>query len=78
MRFQLGCACLLTAAVFFVTAGCAKKYLPLTYELMNTGINFDEIPNGIDEFDIYAAAPVSKAFAAAVNKNGSVHAWAKA
>ncbi len=78
VRFKLDCTWLFILVVLFVANGCVKKHHPLTHELLETGVSFVDIPNGVEEFDAYAAAPASKAFAAAVQSDGLVHAWAKA
>jgi hypothetical protein len=75
---RLGKIFFLIIVTLGITGGCAKKHLPLTYELLSKGIDFSDISNGIEEFDAYAEAPPSKAFAAAVYADGTVHAWAKA
>jgi len=74
-----GCQLLLVAGfILALLFGCSAKPLPLTQQLLKSGINFDQIPGGMEEFNTFAASPKSKAFAAAIYPDGTVHAWAKA
>jgi hypothetical protein len=50
----------------------------MTRELVNANFPFDADSRMLEEFDAYAMSPPSKAFAVAMNPDGTVHAWAKA
>jgi hypothetical protein len=70
---------ILAAGLFLIILyGCNAKRLPLTQKLLDSGISFEQIPSGLIEFNTYAASPQSKAFAAAIYPDGTVHSWAKA
>ena len=74
-----GCQLLLVAGLILsLMYGCGTGRLPLTQQLLDSGVSFEQIPGGLDEFNTFAASPSSKAFAAAIYPGGVVHAWAKA
>lgn len=64
--------------LLLATLGCGGGHRPLTRELLDAGVDFDALPSGLAEFDVYADSPPSKAFAASLGPDGAVHAWAKA
>jgi hypothetical protein len=50
---------------------------PLTFEVIASGIEFNQGNDGQSGFDTYADSPGAKAFAASVGKNGELTAWGK-
>jgi hypothetical protein len=74
-----GRLCFLVAGGLLLTLwGCGSGLAPMTRELVNANFPFDGDSRMLEEFDAYAMSPPSKAFAVAMNPDGTVHAWAKA
>jgi len=56
----------------------SEKLHPLTRKLLAAQIHFGDGDVGLEGFDTYADSPGEKAFAAAIDTDGKVHAWGKA
>ena len=69
---------ILAAGVLLLLWGCASGPCPLTRQLQDADFPFDKGSRMLEEFDAYAKSPPSKAFAVAMSRDGTVHAWAKA
>ena len=49
---------IMAAGIFLTLAwGCTGKRLPLTQQLLDSGISFEQIPGGMDELNTYAESP---------------------
>ena len=69
---------LLAGGMLLMLWGCGSGPASLTRELVRADFPFDADSRMLEEFDAYAMSPPSKAFAVAMNPDGTVHAWAKA